>query len=149
MLVLDSLIFTLAEQEEENGFDQYGGWKGIHSKATGFFRVEEISGIWWFITPEGNAFFSTGVNCIGLFERTKEGISPYYENIIKLYGSIHEYMNVTLERFHEYGFNTLGCWSQWKVITESYPTPYVVFLNLGGKAARSGEGLWYSYIHGN
>jgi hypothetical protein len=130
-------------------FDQYGGWKGIRSNATGFFRVEEIGGVWWFITPEGHVFISVGVNCIGLFERTEEGVSPYYENITQIYENLYEYTNVTLRRFKDYGFNTLGCWSQWRFITENHPTPYVVFLNLGGKFARGREGLWRSKIHGN
>ena len=36
--------------------DRFGGWTGVTSKATGFFRVEKIDGRWWFIDPDGNAF---------------------------------------------------------------------------------------------
>ncbi len=45
--------------------DKYGGFASTHAKATGFFRVEQIDGRWWFITPDGHYFYSTGVNGIG------------------------------------------------------------------------------------
>ncbi|MBN2309275.1 MAG: hypothetical protein JXR94_09910 [Candidatus Hydrogenedentes bacterium] len=37
--------------------DQYGGWTGLKGQRTGFFHVEKIGERWWFITPEGNAYF--------------------------------------------------------------------------------------------
>lgn len=39
---------------------KYGGFLGTRVKATGFFRVEQINGKWWFVDPEGYLFFSTG-----------------------------------------------------------------------------------------
>jgi len=41
--------------------DRYGGWRKIRFDATGFFRLER-SDRWWFVTPEGNAFLSWGLN---------------------------------------------------------------------------------------
>ena len=41
--------------------DQYGGLKSVQLEATGFFRVEK-GDRWWFVTPEGNAFLSFGLN---------------------------------------------------------------------------------------
>jgi hypothetical protein len=52
-------------------------------------------------------------------------------------------MDVTLERFKRYGFNTLGCWSMWRVIIKSYPKPYVVFLNLVGKPPEEKKGYGF------
>jgi hypothetical protein len=46
-------------------YDKYGGYKNTHARATGFFRVEQIEGRWWFVDPDGHLFFSTGVNGIG------------------------------------------------------------------------------------
>ena len=43
---------------------QYGGYKNTKAKATGFFRVEQIDGRWWFVDPDGHLFLSTGSNCI-------------------------------------------------------------------------------------
>ena len=40
-----------------NDLDQYGGWTGLQGKRTGFFHVEKLGERWWFITPEGNAYF--------------------------------------------------------------------------------------------
>lgn len=42
--------------------DRFGGWKGKKFEATGFFRTEHDGRRWWFVTPEGSAFISFGVN---------------------------------------------------------------------------------------
>jgi hypothetical protein len=49
------------------GFDycEYGGYKSTQAKATGFFRVEQIDGKWWFVDPHGHLFLSTGSNGAG------------------------------------------------------------------------------------
>jgi len=47
------------------GYCELGGYKGTQAKATGFFRVEQIDGIWWFVDPHGHLFLSTSVNGAG------------------------------------------------------------------------------------
>jgi hypothetical protein len=37
--------------------DAYGGWTKLKGTKTGFFHVEQLGGRWWFVTPEGNAYF--------------------------------------------------------------------------------------------
>ena len=44
------------------GYGRYGGFKDTQTRATGFFRVEQIEGRWWFVDPEGHLFISTGLN---------------------------------------------------------------------------------------
>jgi hypothetical protein len=44
---------------------QYGGFASTRAKATGFFRVEEIDGRWWFVDPDGHLFYSAGLNGVG------------------------------------------------------------------------------------
>jgi hypothetical protein len=44
---------------------KYGGFLAKKVKATGFFRVEQIDGKWWFVDPEGYLFYSTGSTGIG------------------------------------------------------------------------------------
>ena len=44
---------------------RYGGYAVGRRKGTGFFRVEQISGRWWFVDPEGCRFWSAGVNGAG------------------------------------------------------------------------------------
>ena len=45
--------------------DVYGGFASTKAKATGFFRVEQIDGRWWFVDPNGHLFYSAGVNGVG------------------------------------------------------------------------------------
>lgn len=50
-------------------YDQYGGIKsGGQYEGTGYFRLEQIDGKWWFITPDGYKFFLKGVDAASLWE---------------------------------------------------------------------------------
>jgi hypothetical protein len=53
------------------GYCELGGYKDAlpagSAKVTGFFRVEQIDGIWWFVDPHGHRFLSTGSNGLGGF----------------------------------------------------------------------------------
>jgi len=51
----------MAEMNGHEPRDQYGGWTGLKFEATGFFRIEHADR-WWFVTPEGNAYLSLGLN---------------------------------------------------------------------------------------
>ena len=82
----------MADRLEER--DRFGGWTGIQSESTGFFRVEKIGGRWWFITPDGNVFMSTGMNHVDY----KEDYSP-------------EFIRFTVDALKDWGFNTIG-WTQ-------------------------------------
>jgi hypothetical protein len=42
--------------------DRYGGSPAVKSEASGFFRVDQVAGRWWFVMPEGNGFLSAGIN---------------------------------------------------------------------------------------
>jgi hypothetical protein len=44
---------------------ELGGYKNTQAKGTGFFRVEEIDGRWWFVDPHGHLFLSMGSNGAG------------------------------------------------------------------------------------
>jgi hypothetical protein len=45
--------------------DQYGGWIGLKGQRTGFFHVENLGNRWWFITPEGNAYYMVQMGWAG------------------------------------------------------------------------------------
>ena len=45
-----------------NEYDKYGGWTGKRLTKTGFFHTEHDGSRWWFVTPDGNAFLSFGIN---------------------------------------------------------------------------------------
>jgi hypothetical protein len=52
----------LAERERQ---DKFGGWLGAQRfEASGFFRTEKHAGRWFLVTPEGNPFYSLGVNTV-------------------------------------------------------------------------------------
>src|SRR6516164_6371821 len=51
--------------------DRFGGLLNTGGfRATGFFRTEQRDGRWWLVTPEGNGFFSIGIDVIALAGET-------------------------------------------------------------------------------
>jgi GNAT superfamily N-acetyltransferase len=45
--------------------DRFSGLVGAAAfRATGFFRTERYHGRWWLVTPEGNPFFSIGIDVV-------------------------------------------------------------------------------------
>ena len=71
-----------AEEEERRrgsafafpDWDAYGGWTKKKFRKTGWFHVERENGRYWLADPEGNAFLSTGLDCINPGEGTR--LSP-------------------------------------------------------------------------
>lgn len=50
---------------ERPSFDRFGGVTGgVTFEAKGFFRTEKHNGRWFLVTPDGNPFFSLGVNAV-------------------------------------------------------------------------------------
>ncbi|MFP4356531.1 MAG: hypothetical protein ACLFUJ_15565 [Phycisphaerae bacterium] len=123
--------------------DRFGGWTDGPKFAPGdFFRVEQDDGgRWWFVTPEGNPFWSIGTTCIRLgdvspiggrehlFEQLPDpagpcaealrsdragrtGISFYCWNILRKYGSHSAWQQRVLDRFITWGFNSAGNWCE-------------------------------------
>jgi len=98
----------------------------------GFFTVGQQNGRWWFFDPEGEIFFSTGVcvtNPEGYYAPDL-GYSPYYVNIMNLYGSEEAWAEVTLDRLEQWNFNTLGAWSDIGLLGGQMP--YTIVLGLAG-----------------
>lgn len=54
----------LAKMAPSTDYDQYGGYRkaGWRETGSGFFRVAQRNGYWWFISPEGNPCFYLGVS---------------------------------------------------------------------------------------
>ncbi|HYZ40731.1 MAG TPA: hypothetical protein VE687_08905, partial [Stellaceae bacterium] len=44
--------------------DRFGGLEGGGFRATGFFHTEKRDGRWWLVTPDGNPFFSIGMDVV-------------------------------------------------------------------------------------
>lgn len=129
------------------GRSRYGGLRGGPDlKATGFFRVEKVNGKWWFVDPEGNLFWSLGVNSLGasvttrvegrehLFPeiwRSQPSIGPYDENLKLKYGDEgwrEKNLKVSLSRMFAWGLNTVGAWSR-PDFAESQRMPYTLIIH--------------------
>jgi hypothetical protein len=44
---------------------KYSGYESTKAKASGFFRVEQVEGKWWFVDPDGHLFLSMAVPGLG------------------------------------------------------------------------------------
>jgi hypothetical protein len=131
LIVPVSLADTNAQPGER---DDYGGWKKLSFESTGFFQASVRDGIWWLVTPQGNAFISKGVNHVSfLADRApKLGYSPYQHAVQQKYGSEDAWAEAVVNRLGGWGFNTLGSWSS--PSTFSHKMPYTVNLNLATRA---------------
>ncbi len=89
----------------------------------GFFTVGQDEGRWWLFDPDGERFFSTGVNVLnssGYFAPDL-GYSPYERNILELYGSHEAWGDVAFERLMSWNFNTVGAWSSFSLFEHRMP----------------------------
>ncbi len=92
---------------------KWGGIADDRFRASGFFRVEERDGTFWFVDPDGGRFLSKGVNTVR-FDQDHIGNTgrvPYAEACREKYGSQHIWRAAAADRLASWHFNTLGCWS--------------------------------------
>lgn len=136
--------------------DKYGGLAGSGEKfgmdATGYFRVANVNGKWWFVTPEGNLFFAVGMDAVAnvgvaaFREEYSDAFPPacpesWYnfsiQNLKTKYGGSwrEEWARVSLYRMRSWNFNTIGKWTNkflWDISKEAAPYPYTSVLKLDG-----------------
>ncbi|WP_322516856.1 agarase [Rhodopseudomonas palustris] len=93
---------------------RWGGLADGKAAATGFFRVEQIDGVWWFVDPDGGRFLSKGVTAVNFDHDNVKGTErhPYREACLHKYGSRDAWRSAVADRLHRWGFNTLGAWSE-------------------------------------
>lgn len=98
--------------------------------AGNYFRVEQRSGVWWFVTPGGRLAISIGVNNISYHGDVIHGTTrhPYFENISKIYPGKDAWARAELKRLSLWGFNTIGSWSD--PVLWGRNMPYTVILNI-------------------
>ncbi len=63
--LLENQLATAKQSTFPENWSKYGGWKEKQFEATGFFRTQYDGKRWWMVDPEGYAFVSVGVDCIG------------------------------------------------------------------------------------
>ena len=140
---------------QPGGYDycRYGGYSASHARATGFFRVEQIEGKWWFVDPDGHLFLSVGSDVIqpatGTSTRDRanifsalppaefskavardegRGLASFYTwNLARRFGADwkKQWVDFTLRRMADWGFNTIGNWSD-PELWAAHRTPYVM-----------------------
>jgi agarase len=83
--------------------DAYGGWTKLKGEKTGYFHTQQIDGRWWLVTPEGNAFFSKGVDNVSY--------APESDDSPKAPADPAAWAKSTSRQLKEWNFNTAGAWS--------------------------------------
>ncbi len=109
-------------------YDAYGGWTKLQGKKTGFFHTQEIDGIWWLVTPDGNVFISKGVCAV---EPLREPNAPAMSS-----EEWEKWGNQTAEQLKGWHFNTISL----DGVEGKLPgMAYTAILNL---ASSQGPNIW-------
>ncbi|MCR5263728.1 MAG: hypothetical protein K6D94_07640 [Clostridiales bacterium] len=144
--------FAAGELKKEyppiEGRDRWGGETSIHFDATGYFRTEYDGKRYWLADPDGNAFISVGLDCVGIdgdaniagIKQLCRDLPPENEpgwaredyfswhkhNLWLSYGEdwYNTWADLTKRRFEHWGFNTIGAWSDFRYIDRE-KQPYV------------------------
>jgi hypothetical protein len=139
--------------------DDYHAWaKGPKRRATGYFRVEQVDGRWWFLAPNGRLFFATGINVIwpgiygpingqtqaayewlppreGLLAKgwNEEGVSFHVVNQIRKWGEHYEARarERAVRRQLFWGFTSIGNWSDWELLRGVPRLPRLPYVTYG------------------
>ncbi len=100
----------------------------------GFFHAENRNGVWWVIDPRGVPTLSLGVDNISYESDRVRGTRtcPYCETLGKTYPDRNAWALEALARIHQWGFNTIGAWSDPTLWTHG--TPYTVILDIAARA---------------
>ncbi|ASB49335.1 hypothetical protein [Alkalitalea saponilacus] len=138
----------LATNVEEFNYSKFGGYLNArYDNGTGFFRVVETDGRWWFVDPEGYLFLSHGVDCVtpgaggnavrinhrpNLYKELPpegKGYSPDQPdyasfgtwNLVRRYGK--DFREPAIEnifkRMNRWGLNTIANWSDREVMMQN------------------------------
>ncbi|MGW0662156.1 hypothetical protein [Streptodolium elevatio] len=132
----------------DDGRRPFGAGSGVPAAAppdtagSGYFRVEQgQDGRWLFRTPDGRPFYSIGVNAVRTREDLERGTGrcPYCEAVANRFSDPVEWVETTTRRLDEWGFNTLGAWSESDLFSARFAYTPVLDLSSSipaGSAAR-------------
>ena len=90
-------------------YDAYGGWLELSGARTGYFHTQQIEGRWWFVTPDGHAFFSKGVDNVNFAPEAKSSPPPPADPAM--------WAEAAARQLREWNFNTAGAWSARQLFT--------------------------------
>jgi hypothetical protein len=143
------------------GYCKFGGYANTKAKATGFFRVEQVDGKWWFVDPDGHLFFSTSSTGMGAGsgDARLQGREDYFKalppadqgppqgrlprtgfytwNVQRRHGGEWrtKWIDLSVRRLESWGLNTIGNWSDSR-LWDAHKKAYVV--NLRGWGMETG-----------
>jgi len=91
--------------------------------ATGYFRVADQDGRWYFVTPQGAPFYASGIDTVTTHGDTDQttGQCPYCEAVAADYPNAAAWETTTLARLRSWGFNTLGPFSDYGTLGARMP----------------------------
>lgn len=101
----------------------------------GYFRVEARGGVWWLIAPDGSPTLSIGVDDVSFYGDQTLGAGPSPDQAGTAGGhaaSAAAWSRESLQRLRDWGFNTLGAWSDQTLWQRGMP--YTVILDLAARA---------------
>jgi hypothetical protein len=107
-------------------YDTYGGWTKLHGRKTGFFHTEQIDGRWWLVTPEGNVFFSKGVDHVNY--------APESDSAPRASSDTAAWAKMATGQLHRWNFNTAGAWSAVELYTTGIA--YTPIVSIAAAVAR-------------
>ena len=115
------------------GLTRWGGSASLTFAATGWFRTQHDGRRWWLVDPDGGAFWSAGVDCVGPGEAAlvtgNEALCAWLPpqehwhgpgmfswavaNLVRAFGEGWKagWTNLTRRALVGMGFNTVGNWS--------------------------------------
>lgn len=137
----------LAADKRPSEWNRFGGWaKGPKLEATGHFRTQKHDGKWWLVDPEGNLFFSHGIDVLRphtdgtpskdrahwfTFEPKSPSLDFNDWNLRKKYGKRdydREFYSTLTKRLQHWGMNTIGNWGHSNLMILG-KTPYTLQLS--------------------
>jgi len=105
---------------------------GAPFKATGFYRVEQANGRWTLITPGGASFYSIGVtDVLPTGDTDPAGQCAYCEAINRKYPDRSAWVDATITRMGQWGFNTAGAWSEFDLLKDKVAYTPILAMNGG------------------
>jgi hypothetical protein len=113
---------------------RWGGIADGRFRPSGYFRVVQHENVFWLVDPDGGCFLSKGINSVRVDQDQIQNTNriPYAEACARKYGSVISWRAAIADRLSQWGFNTLGAWSDEAVATAgSIPLALTPVLDLG------------------
>ena len=91
--------------------------------ATGYFSIGHKDGRYFFVTPTGEPFYSTGIDHVSSNPDTDQvtGQCPYCQTIQSEYPSTAAWATATVSQLRSWGFNSLGAFSDDSTFASQMP----------------------------